>query len=565
VSSPSDGSERLDPTPDGELALARRLDWRFLLPDPDLTSVIVLGRPDRQLLEALARFGESDATVEGAAGTSARVVVAIQPTVSELVAAASRVEAGGVLYAELAGPRARRASGGPLVGRIRAARRAAGAAGLVDTRLIWHWPSFATATELIELDDRRVLTAALDRHGGRGLAAGLAGRGARVLATLGLLPAMAGAVSLVARRPDAVTGQSDEPAEPGEPTEPGRPRDAVPAGGRVAHASILVALAAESGGVSASDPQPGALLLTPRFRASRHVVGLVVTGRSPAPRVVVKVPRLGDDASGLAHERRALEALGAGPGRMTAGTPPLLGHGTHSGFPWLAEGALDGRQLGRRDLLADRDGIVGKVRLWTAGLPVRNAPADLDRLVFGELAALEEVIGSGGGDASMTALIGTTRAALGPLRGVRMPAVVEHRDLAPPNLLLQPDGSIGVVDWELAEPDGLPLADLAFFLGWAASAGAGSTAPTSVAMAVDAALLDDAGWARLVLAAEARRLGLDADTVERLMPAVWARALAGLARRTGARPDLVRWLVGHRYAEIWRRAGRRFGNGGLDG
>lgn len=578
MSIPGQAGEQLEPLPrDGELALARRLDWRFLLPDPDLTDVIVVGQPDRQLLEALAWFGGPTAATPGApgvagavqvdgaqraAGIPARVVAAIRPTVGELMAAAIRVEPGGVLYAELAGPMARRASGGPLIGRIRAARRTARTAGLTGTRLIWHWPSFATATELIELDDRRVLTAALDRHRGRGLAGGLAGRGARILARLGLLPAMAGAVSLIARRPDAVATRS------GNDDDPGRRRGGVVGVGRISPPTALVALASESAPLLALGRPPGALVLTPRFRASRHVVGLVVTGQSPVPRVVVKVPRLPDDASGLQHEREALQALGAlatGPTRMTAGTPPLLGHGMRWGFPWLAEGALEGRSLGRRDLLADRDGVVESVRRWTAGLPARDASADLDRLVFGQLAALEGVIEAGGGHASLARLVATTRAALAPLRAVCVPAVVEHRDLAPPNLLLLPDGTIGVVDWELAEPDGLPLADLAFFLGWAASASGRSSRPESIAAAVEAALIDDAGWARQVLVGEAIRLGLAGDVIDRLMPAVWARALMGLARRTGAGPDLVRWLADHRYAAIWRRAARRFEGGGLGG
>jgi thiamine kinase-like enzyme len=42
---------------------------------------------------------------------------------------------------------------------------------------------------------------------------------------------------------------------------------------------------------------------------------------------------------------------------------------------------------------------------------------------------------------------------LAPLSGAEMPLVMEHGDLNPPNLIRLADGRLGMVDWEVAEPE----------------------------------------------------------------------------------------------------------------
>jgi aminoglycoside phosphotransferase (APT) family kinase protein len=69
-----------------------------------------------------------------------------------------------------------------------------------------------------------------------------------------------------------------------------------------------------------------------------------------------------------------------------------------------------------------------------------------------------------------------TRAALEALPPLSL--VPEQRDFSPWNVLISPDGDVGVLDWESAEPAGLPLLDLVYFLAYLAifrdAAGVGS-------------------------------------------------------------------------------------------
>ena len=90
---------------DARLASSRRLDWRFLLPQPHLGRVLCVGRPDDDLLGSLARFSthlETDPDATEAA--SVDVVVAVAPTEADLAGCARLLRPGGWLYAEYPAP-----------------------------------------------------------------------------------------------------------------------------------------------------------------------------------------------------------------------------------------------------------------------------------------------------------------------------------------------------------------------------------------------------------------------------------------------------------------------------
>jgi len=167
----------------------RRLDWRFLLPDPSLGRVVYLGAAESSLLEALRVAGLSVTAVTDEIAQSGRVsfdtAVAVAPSPDDLALAATLLRPGGWLYAEV--------SGSP-----GAARRTAmllRRAGFGAIQRHWHWPDFARCTRILPLDDAGALVYGLGN--GRGRIAALMVRG---LAGSGVLPWLARSVSLVAQR-----------------------------------------------------------------------------------------------------------------------------------------------------------------------------------------------------------------------------------------------------------------------------------------------------------------------------------------------------------------------------
>ena len=166
--------------PDELLQHARRIDWRFLLPDPNLGQVLYIAPepPDGQdeHRQALRLFSQ-ELTVapswQAAVGQGRQysVVVVSQPKRECLPAVASLVQPGGHLYLENRGPLAFLRERGPGItpwhcrgsdvgGPFRLVRELR-ELGLEDVRAHWHWPSFRACTRLIPLDGPEGLLVAL--------------------------------------------------------------------------------------------------------------------------------------------------------------------------------------------------------------------------------------------------------------------------------------------------------------------------------------------------------------------------------------------------------------------
>ena len=136
---------------------------------------------------------------------------------------------------------------------------------------------------------------------------------------------------------------------------------------------------------------------------------------------------------------------------------------------------MQGTPVSPAALARDLEGNVEAAVAWLERLArtsARPASADEDDRRFRRL--VEEPLQAFGAtahaDLGLRDLVPRTLEALEPLRGARLPLVLEHGDTSHPNLLRRPFGDLGVVDWELADHDGLPGHDLCFFLVYAASA-----------------------------------------------------------------------------------------------
>jgi len=476
----------------------RRVDWRFVVGRPRLGRVEVIEPVDAELAEAL----RLTTTGDGPGG-----VIAGDTRSTELREAASRATPGRWVWAEVRGRR-------PLRRRMDDLR----AAGLADVSRWWTWPSAAAPTTLVPLDEPPAVELALTRALGGGPVRSVLWRG---VAVAGLARLAAREISLLAGRPgDAPRGL----------------------------AAWLEASRAELG-LDPADGPLSCLFLTPRFRASASVVVLVTAGRSAVPRLVVKLPRAAEGATAsLAPEAAGLEAAGAhglgedgsAPRLVFRGEPEALG-----GWPVLVETAVPGRPLDAAAVRRRPGRAVAAVEGWlrdlATGAPRTSAAERLERLVA---KPLEPVAALGPDERS---LVDRTLELCGPLAGAELPVVLEHGDLSHPNVLLA-GRRIGAVDWELAEPQGLPLHDLTFFLAYVAGARRKARTPEDHEAAVRRA----EGDTGVRLRRHAAALDVLPELVAPLVVASWARQAAGLWRRTEHREPA--WLRQSRVVRLWRRA-----------
>lgn len=406
--------------------LLRRVDWRFLLPNPVPGRIASLAKGD--LGEAVRLIATGAARSES---VPPDLAIAANPTPTELRGLLERLEAGGVCYTEW------HTRG------LAAVRRRLQRAGFEDVRVYWPWPwpgrsapwfwmpleseaaaAFLSATRLPARNPlRRAIDVPL-----RGLWS-WAQRSGR------LRP-----VCAVSRKP-AISAMRQ--------------------------AGILDWIREhwESWALGPVPDRLTWLLLTRGPRTISKPVGLVFGEPDPTPRVVVKRPRVPEAEAGLRREADALAAVRAlRPGGLP-GVPRLLSYAEPDGYPALAETALTGRPLFAllrpatyRDLaLRGTDWLI---ELLTHRAP--RAPGGARALVGSAMADFEEAFGPVADPARVRA----SERLLAPLGD--LPRVVEQRDFSPWNLHVAESGQLVIYDWESAEVDGLPLLDLIYFLSYLA-------------------------------------------------------------------------------------------------
>jgi aminoglycoside phosphotransferase len=302
------------------------------------------------------------------------------------------------------------------------------------------------------------------------------------------------------------------------------------------------------------------ILLTPRFRTSRHVVGLLVPEGAVEPKLVLKMPRVPSDSAGLAREAAVLTAVHEAWPDISKTVPRIVAF-EEGDRPVLVETALAGRLLTPAMLRREPTRYVDAVVAWLIGLAGtrRNGidPGWYERLLE---RPLENVAESLPLPADEVDLVKRTLELVEPLREAEIPEVVEHGDLSYPNLIWTGENRVGVVDWELAEEHGLALQDLAYFLTYATFALRRPADTTAQVAAFHDAFFARGGWARARVEAYARDLALEREVLTPLFVACWARSVARLVDRIGgeeAAPmseEAVAWIQQNRYYALWRHA-----------
>lgn len=336
---------------------------------------------------------------------------------AELKAALSTLPPGGEVHCE------RRLA---LPGAVRRARRAFERAGFEDIRIHWAWPPARRAAPQFWLPLEEPAAAAhlwrLQPAANRRRAA--ARRLWRIAASIGMLAPL----SVIGRKPGTEGGDEIE--------------------------ALLDGVSGEAG----SDRSW--LLLTGGRRSINKVVGLPFDAAGGAPRHVVKFARVAAAEAGLEREASVLRAIEAERPALP-GVPRLLGSSRRAGRLAIAETALAGRPLLTALNPQTFPQLAMKVTEWLIRLAGSDPPrprADWwARLVAAPLEDFEQRF-------APVAQAAGARAHELLERLPDLPLACEHRDCSPWNVLLTASGEPALLDWESAEPRGLPGLDLVYFL-----------------------------------------------------------------------------------------------------
>jgi hypothetical protein len=443
--------------------LLREVDWRFLLGGAEPRRAIAIGK--RRRGSRALRLITTESPVPG----SADLALIGYPSQSSLREALEALAPGGAVVCLWRAPRP---------GGTRRARERLRAAGFTDARLYWTGPiPFRQPEFWLPLDSAEASAHLLTQRPAR----------SRTQAALRPLWKAVSRAGLLA--PICAVGHA-----PGGEAGADEADDLLGAGRPM-------------------------LLLTGGKRSINKVVGLPFAPGQPGPATVVKFSRVTAADTALEHEAEVLRRVES-EHPAVAGVPRLRASGRRAGRRAIAETAVFGPPLISQLGQASFERLGTLVAEWLAGL-VGQAPLPESswrgRLVDEPLEDFERNFG----DVAATGTVARVRRLLSDFGD--LPQACEHRDCSPWNVVLV-ENAPALLDWESAEPRGLPGLDLAYFLANAAFVveGALDSGRTreSYARLLDPSSPTGAVAARCA-AAHCERIGLDPGTYERLRLLGW--------------------------------------------
>ena len=314
------------------------------------------------------------------------------------------------------------------------------------------------------------------------------------------------------------------------------------------------------------DPaQLSCVMMTPRFRASSHVICFVLAEDRKEPIFVVKLPRLPGDHSRLDREVANLNAANRNRAPEDVSIPRVVAYEDYHQHRLLIETAVPGRTMSPAVVRRQPELCTETTIAWLTNLQLATmtrGAKDNDwfaRLIEEPFLQFKKILPA---TDEATHLIDETVTMMKPFRNHDLPLVMSHEDFCPPNILQAENGSIGVVDWELAEPQGLPAADLFFFLTYIAFARNSARKNAEYGKAFQQAFFNSNAWTRPYVTRYCERLRFSQEILAPLFVSTWGRYVAGLIARlqesseTGsmAGTETMKWLKTNRYYILWRYA-----------
>jgi Ser/Thr protein kinase RdoA (MazF antagonist) len=493
--------------------LLRRADWRFLLstPQPRKTAIFTAGL----LAQSAAEISGQVIDGRSAAANDCDLAVAVNPNLSTLRAAYDVLREDGACYTEWTTWRA----GGP-----RGIQRHLQAAGFTRVRLHWPAPAPDMARFWLALQPQsapyRYLASQLFTQ------QNLPHRVMRAVLPLVLQVAVrAGIAPHLSAIAYKTASESAHPS----------------------HAQDLFERIGAEWSRTHTDASAEALSFLVRTggpHVDNKINCLVFAGSDPQPQWVIKLPRVAVSAEALQREHDILESLhSSDTGTRGALVIPRveLWHNAN-GVLIFGQTALTGSPLSAvlrpENLHELANQVADSLAKW-AGRP-QSLPRELwwGRLVEPLLAEVEE----GFGAVIEPGRLQQTREILSALSD--LPLVFAHNDCTPWNLVMLEEG-LGMFDWEGADPQGLPLADLVYCVSNMAFVLDGTVSTERMAESYQTLLNPATGMGRVFhesLARYAAQIGLDPVFIRPLRLLTWLFHLhseyQGFVIEAGGRPPL---------------------------
>lgn len=287
------------------------------------------------------------------------------------------------------------------------------------------------------------------------------------------------------------------------------------------------------------------VMITPQVHRSSHVEFHIMAKDNPTPVLVAKLPRTPASHVLLQQEYENLQKLQAKLGDYRPHLPTTISYRTYHETPILLQLPIIGQPIGPRTKTELLHHCWQQITTWQIELqqfqqiqrastrPETARTNWFDRLVERPIRYLTKYFPI---TEREVRLLVRTWDLVQPLRETPLPLVFSHGNLAKYNVRLIDSQDVGILQWDLAEPYGLPACDLFHLFGTAAISLDIATSRSAYIGAVQRAFFEQERWAQRYMQQYSTALQLAPSVLTALFVMTWLQSMVNTLLRLGHVP-----------------------------